>query len=1448
MILAKWCGPSPTRRRTINQIYSSTREQLTTDATDHRSPSVNNRGDVVWEQYDGVNNQIYGYINGSFIQITSDNTSHSDPSINDNGEVVWSQYDNTLGTKQIYSSLRGGLTNDSNEHSGPSINNNGDVVWSRYDGWSQNEGPIEQIHGIINGAIVQITTESGWHIQPSINDSGEVIWNQYNGIYSNTRGRLSGSCPDGMYEDPDINNCGDIVFTSNKDGDNAVYRLGSNSPCGNETEPNNGQVEATTIPGNGTLKTGSVNSGTDMEDWYSFTANAGDQINISVSWDQTSGNMGVDLTDGSSTVLATAGQSGTPKTISYTATYNGTHYVRLTAIGGRTGYALSVNVLDITAPIVSLSSPSSGITNDDTPTLSYATEAGATIVVTVDGTMVATGNNQELAVLADGQHIVWIEATDAAGNTGSAEVFFTVDTTAPAVAINPATSPTNQTSQTITGSVENGATVTVTVTAPASVGAVSYPAPGTWSCSITGMAEGVTAITVTATDAASNSSQASASIAADLTVPVIAINPVASPTNQTSQTITGTMENGAIITVSAASPATVGAVSYPTGGTWSCMIAGMTEGVTAITVAATDAANNSAEASATINLDVTAPAVSITSPAAGITNDNTPTLSFTTEPGTTVVVKVDGAVVATDNTQALAALFDGPHTVRVEATDAAGNTGFTEVAFTVDTVAPAVSINPVISPTNQTSQTITGTMENGAEITVTTAAPASVDTATYPTAGTWSCAVSGMIEGITTITVTATDAAGNSAQINATIMGDVTAPAVSINSPVAGITNDSTPTLSYATEPEAAVVVKVDGAVVVTGNNQALAALTDGEHTIRVEATDTAGNTGFAVVTFTVDTVAPAVAIDPVTTPTNQTSQTITGTVENGSVVTVSATAPASAGTVSYPTAGTWSSVITGMAEGATTITATATDAAGNSAQTNATITVDVTVPAVSINSPVAGITNDSTPTLSYATEPEAAVVVKVDGAVVVTGNNQALAALTDGEHTIRVEATDAAGNSGFAVVTLTVDTVAPAVAIDPVTTPTNQTSQTITGTVENGSVVTVSATAPASAGTVSYPTAGTWSSVITGMAEGATTITVTATDSAANSGQANVMITVDLTAPAVSIASPAAGITNDATPALSYATEAEATVVVKVDGIVVATGNNQPLSTLSDGEHSVRVEATDPAGNIGSSEVMFTVDTTAPAVAINPVSSPTNQMIQTITGTVENGSVVTVSATAPASAGTVSYPTAGTWSSTITDMAEGVTAITATATDVANNSGQANAMITVDLTAPAVSIASPAAGITNDNTPTLSYTADAQATVVVKVDGTVVAIGNNQALSALSDGQHTIRVEATDSAGNMGFGEAIVTIDTTPPTISINPVNTPTKYSSQTITGNREINSSVTVTANTSAAIGSVSYPTSTTWRCTISNMPRGTNGITAVAKDGANNTASAQASIYVR
>ncbi|MCG8286607.1 Ig-like domain-containing protein, partial [Acinetobacter seifertii] len=130
-----------------------------------------------------------------------------------------------------------------------------------------------------------------------------------------------------------------------------------------------------------------------------------------------------------------------------------------------------------------------------------------------------------------------------------------------------------------------------------------------------------------------------------------------------------------------------------------------------------------------------------------------------------------------------------------------------------------------------------------------------------------------LADGPHTVTVTATDPAGNVGTGSAVLTVDTTAPVVALNDV---LTNDSTPALTgTVTDPTATVVVTVDGVNYPATNNgdgtwtladNTLPVLADGPHTVTVTATDPAGNVGTDSAVLTIDTI-PENLLGAITVP-----------------------------------------------------------------------------------------------------------------------------------------------------------------------------------------------------------------------------------------------------------------------------------------------------------------------------------------------------------------------------------------------------------------------------------------------------------------------------------------------------------------------------------------------------------------------------------------------------
>ncbi|WP_154017748.1 Ig-like domain-containing protein, partial [Acinetobacter baumannii] len=367
---------------------------------------------------------------------------------------------------------------------------------------------------------------------------------------------------------------------------------------------------------------------------------------------------------------------------------------------------------------------------------------GQTYTATVDstaGTWTVSVPGSDLTADADKTIDAKVTFTDAAGNSSSVNdtQTYTLDTTAPDA---PVINPVNGTDP-ITGTAEPGSTVTVT-------------------------------------DAAGNVGNDTAVVTIDTVAPNA---PVLDPINATDP-VSGQAEPGSTVTVTYPDGTTATVVAG-TDGSWSVPNPGNLVDGDTVTATATDpAGNTSLPGTGTVSADITAPVVALDDV---LTNDSTPALTGTVnDPTATVVVNVDGvdypAVNNGDGTWTLAdntlpTLADGPHTITVTATDAAGNVGNDTAVVTIDTVAPNA---PVLDPINATDPALTGAIDDPTATVV-----VNVDGIDYPATnngdGTWTLAdntLPALIDGPHTVAVTATDPAGNTATDTATLTID-TVPA-----------------------------------------------------------------------------------------------------------------------------------------------------------------------------------------------------------------------------------------------------------------------------------------------------------------------------------------------------------------------------------------------------------------------------------------------------------------------------------------------------------------------------------------------------------------------------------------------------------------------------------------------------------------------------------------------
>lgn len=380
--------------------------------------------------------------------------------------------------------------------------------------------------------------------------------------------------------------------------------------------------------------------------------------------------------------------------------------------------------------------------------------------------------------------------------------------------------------------------------------------------------------------------------------------------------------------------------------------------------------------------------------------------------------------------------------------------------------------------------------------------------------------------------------------------------------------------------------------------------------------------------------------------------------------------------------------------------------------------------------------------------------------------------------------------------------------------------------------------------------------------------------------------------------------LTNVNTPTFTGTAEANSTVQLFRGGVTslgTTTANGSGNwsftvgSALADGTYSITAKAIDAATNtsVASGALSITIDTTVAApvfVAItnDTGASSTDQITSDptliLSGTAEANSSVAVTLVGTGSIGSATANGSGAWSFdyTATTLSAGDHIFRAVATDPAGNVSTASTdfLVTVDTASPGqVTIttistdtgASSTDGITNDQTLTISGTADANTTVTVNRTGvgalgTATANGSgawtfNYTGTTLPEGSYIFTATSVDLAGNTGAASAAfpVTIDITAPAApAITAITTDTGTSATDqitsdatliLTGTAEANATVTVTRSGTGVIGTATANGSGAWSFdyTATTLPVGSHIFTATATDVAGNVSLASGNFTV-
>lgn len=1124
--------------------------------------------------------------------------------------------------------------------------------------------------------------------------------------------------------------------------------------------------------------------------------------------------------------------------------------VRATDTAARTTTASRSFTVDTVAPAVLISSPSDGayFGTSSVPVSFSAIDANlATVTCSLDGgSFIACTSPRNYTGLLDGAHTVTVRAVDEAGNSAEAPIHFNVDTTDPAVAVS---SPTqNQHLASANVNVAFTATDSSLASVECNVDGAGFN-PCTSPLALTGLAQGPHTVVVRATDAVGRTTSVTRDFVVDTQTPTVSIS---SPAN-------GAVFSSSTVPVSfSVTDANLASVTCSLdGGAFSACTSprnytSLSDANHTVTVRAADQAGNSADASVSFIVDTIDPAVTFSSPAAGAhVASSSVSVAFSATDTNLVSVECDvdsAGYTPCSSPLNLTGLAQGPHTVAVRATDIAGHVTTASRSFTVDTVAPSVSIS---SPTAGQFFSIDDIpIAFDATDSNLTSVQCRVDTGAYS-----NCApghvFSNLAEGTRILQVRATDQAGSSTTASVSVTIDLTDPAVSITSPGAGahVANTSVNVAFTATDTNlTSVECNVDSAGFSPCTSPlVLTSLSQGVHTVVVRATDAAGRTTSASRSFTVDTVVPSVSISSPTSGQFFAVTTVpvsfSATDTNLTFVTCSIDGGAFSACTSPRS-------FAGLAQGGHTVVVRATDQAGNSADASVSFTVDTVDPSVSISFPTAGqhVASTSVGVAFSATDANALTVTcQVDGGGFTPCSSPLnLTGLSQGSHTVIVRAVDPAGNSFEVSRTFTVDTVTPSVSIISPTPGKYINSTTVSSDFSANDANGVTVTCRLDAGAFQPCTSPASAS---SLSQGDHTITVRAVDPAGNSAETSVTFKVDSIAPVVNVSAPTQNqhIATTSPNVLFTATDTNSlTVECDVDGDGFSScASPLALNGLAQGAHTVVVRATDPAGNTTSITRNFIVDTIAPAVSI---TSPTaNLFIPSTTVQVNFTATDTnlASVTCAIDGGSFSACTSP---RSYTSLTEGDHTVVVRATDNAGNFTEDDVTFRVDTIAPALTIQSPAnnsfINSTSVNVPFTTSDANADKVECRLDSDSFAACTSPFALSGLSQGSHTVQVRATDRARNATTRSVTFTVDTILPTVSISDPISGSFVDSTTVSASFTANDANALTIecqlDTGAFVGCAS-PAS------VNDVPQGAHTITVRATDPAGNTASAVTNITV-
>ncbi|HDF7254621.1 Ig-like domain-containing protein [Enterobacter hormaechei] len=1155
-------------------------------------------------------------------------------------------------------------------------------------------------------------------------------------------------------------------------------------------------------------------------------------------------------------------------------------------------------------------------------------EAGQTVTISLNGRIYTTTVDDsgkwtytvpsaDLAGLKDGDASVQVSVTNVNGNSASAGREYSVDATAPSVTINTiatddilnATEAQSDLAISGTSTAEAGQTLTVSLNGKDYTTTVS--ANGSWTLNVpaadlAGLTDGSVTVTASVSDKAGNPASVDHTLTVDVTVPAVTIHTVAGDDvinvaeHNQAQIVSGSATGAAAgdtVTV------TIGGQSYTTvldaAGNWSVgvpanVISGLSDGSVTVTASVTDAAGNTGSGTHNVTVDTGLPSVSFNA----ISDDNVLNAvekgqdlsvngtSANLAEGTVVTVTLNGknytATTAADGIWSLtvpaadlSGLGEASYTLSATATNGVGNSISTTANLLVDTALPTVTINTVAGDNVinaaevAAGQTITGKVAN-ADIgnTVTVNIGGNTYTATVQSDLTWSVNVPESVltalgNGDLTVSATVTNDHGNTGTGERDITIDASLPGLRVDT-VAG--DDVINSIEHG--QNLIVTGSSDGlaagttlTVTVNGKTYAASVLADGTWSAAIPAADVGA---LAAGTVTVTVAGQSAAGNPVT--------------------------------ISHD-------VTVDLAAVAISIDAIATDDVINAAEKGADLV---------LSGSTSNVEENQTVTVTFGGKTYT-VKVDADGNWTATVPSSDLAGLKDGDASVQVSVTNVNGNSASAGRGYSVDATAPTVTIDTVA------GDNVINGSEAAAGVAISGTTTAEVGqtvtvnlggnsyTAQVQQGGVWSinvpaADLSTLADNGYTVQVSVSDAAGNPGSAGKAITLDTTPPTVSFNVVAGDdVINSVEHGQAQVVSGTATGASVGDKLVITIGSNQytttvdasgkwsvgvpasDISALTDGTVTLSATITDSAGNsstqthdvvVNTASVALTVNTLSGDDVINAAEAGASLVINGSSAQSASGTQVNITLNGKSYTATIQSD--GSWTTTVPAADVGTLAdgasyqVSVSAQDSAGNSASATHTISVDTTAPVISVNTlsgddvlNAAEAQQPLTVHGSSSAEAGQTVTVTLGGkTYTALVANDGtwtldvpaadLANLSEGALTVTASVNDKAGNNGQTTHTLTVDTVAPAVTISTVadddivNNAEQLAGQTISGTTTAEQGQTVTVSFNGHSYQATVAANGSWSVFVPGrdflgLSDGDYTITATVSDKAGNPGSA-------